>query len=130
MMFKKKELSTESDNENKIIEETEGHKNENDTDTEKVVREWQRDAEQLKILVPDFDLAAAIKNKAFAAALSDGATVFEAYKAISLSPKQEQREEVFQNARSARRGTGGATLNPAKMSSDDFKKYIDNIKNA
>lgn len=130
MMFKKKEFSTENNNENKIIDETEGRKNENDADTEKVVRQWQRDAEQLKILVPDFDLAEAIKNKAFAEALSGGATVFEAYKETSLLPKREHREEIFQNARSARRGTGGATLNPAKMSSDDFKKYIENIKNA
>ena len=98
--------------------------------TEQIVKQWQRDAEQLKLIVPDFSMESAMKSKTFTDALRRGATVFEAYIAMLDTEKpQEKRQEIFQNARSARRGTGGASLNPAKLSSDDFKKYIDNIRN-
>lgn len=133
MMFKKKEFATEADNTNTINEEMEGQKNETGEQSvsrEKLVMQWQRDAQQLKILVPDFDLAEAVKNKEFCAALTSGATVFEAYKAMSEMPKEKPREEIFQNARSARRGTGGTSINPAKLSSREFKKYIENIRNS
>ena len=133
MMFKKKEFATEADRTNKPQmrgEDYEMNDNSNDAETENIVKQWQRDAEQLKLLVPDFSLKTAIKNPLFAEALKKGATVFEAYKETSAAPKPEKREEIFQNARSARRGTGGASVNPAKLSSDEFKKYIENIKNA
>ena len=133
MMFKKKEFATEADNTNKINGEMEGHKNdanEQSVSREELVMQWQRDAQQLKLLVPDFDLAEAVKNKEFSEALTSGATVFEAYKAMAEPPKEKPREEIFQNARSARRGTGGASINPAKLSSSEFKKYIENIRNS
>ena len=133
MMFKKKEFATEADRTNKPQmreEDYEMNDTSNDAETENIVKQWQRDAEQLKLLVPDFSLETAIANPMFAEALKNGATVFEAYKEISGAPKPEKRDEIFQNARSARRGTGGASLNPAKLSSDEFKKYIENIKNA
>lgn len=133
MMFKKKEFADIADNTKELIEEKEGHKTEEPdkgVSREELVKQWQRDAEQLKILVPEFDLAEAVKNKAFSEALTGGATVFEAYKVMTTMPKAQPREEIFQNARSARRGTGGATINPAKLSSSEFKKYIDNIKNS
>lgn len=133
MMFKKKEFAEIADNKNEIITEKEGHKTETaeqNVDSEKLIMQWQRDAEQLKILVPEFDLAEAINNKAFHDAITSGATVFEAYKAMTTPPKSQPREEIFQNARSARKGTGGATVNPAKLSDSEFKKYIENIKNS
>lgn len=132
-MFKKKEFALDADNAKEITKGEEGHKMEDsgkDIDSETIVKEWQRDAEQLKIIVPEFDLAEAIKNKAFADALTNGATVFEAYKAMTTPPKSQPREEIFQNARSARKGTGGAAVNPAKLSDTEFRKYIENIKNS
>ena len=132
-MFKKKEFALDADNAKEITKGEEGHKTEDsgkDIDSETIVKEWQRDAEQLKIIVPEFDLAEAIKNKAFADALTNGATVFEAYKAMTTPPKSQPREEIFQNARSARKGTGGAAVNPAKLSDTEFRKYIENIKNS
>ena len=133
MMFKKKEFATEADNTNEIIKGEEGHKTETadkSVDREKLVMQWQRDAEQLKILVPEFDLAEAVKNRAFHDVLTSGGTVFEAYKAMTTPPKSQPREEIFQNARSARKGTGGAAVNPAKLSDKEFRKYIENIKNS
>lgn len=133
MMFKKKEFALDADNTNKTNEEREERKNGDEDfgdDMERIVEQWQRDSEQLKLIVPDFDLGAVIKNETFKSALLKGATVFEAYKDMSVPQKNGAREEIFQNARSARRGTGGATVNPAKMSGSDFKKYIEKIKNS
>ncbi len=132
-MLKKRELAENAGNTNRTnIGEGEREPiavRENDA-TAELIREWHRDAEQLKLIVADFSLEEAIRNKAFADALRSGATVFEAYKEMLAMPRpQPMREEIFQNARSARRGTGGATVNPAKLSSEEFKKYIDSIRN-
>lgn len=94
-----------------------------------LIKQWLRDAEQLKLLVPEFDLNEATANEAFANALSEGKTVFEAYAATANVPKKVQREEIAQNARSARRGTGTSTHNPAKLSDKDFRAYIEKIRN-
>lgn len=132
-MFKKKEFAIDADNTNEILNGEEGHKTksaEKSVDREQLIMQWQRDAQQLKILVPEFDLAEAVKNKAFYEALTSGATVIEAYKAMTTPPKTQPREEIFQNARSARKGTGGAAVNPAKLSDSEFRKYIENIRNS
>lgn len=126
-MFKKKELA-----ENIGAEEKDGKEVNSSAMTEeereKLILEWQRDAEQLKIIVPEFDLAQAVKDESFKEALINGATVFEAYAKTLKMPKAEPREEIAQNARLPRRGTGTGIINPAKLSSKEFKKYIDNIK--
>ncbi len=94
-----------------------------------LIKQWLRDAEQLKLIVPEFDLNEATANEAFAEALAEGKTVFEAYAQTASVPKKVQREEIAQNARSARRGTGTASHNPAKLSDKDFKAYIEKIRN-
>lgn len=99
-----------------------------DDDRERRIALWQRDAYMLKIIVPDFDFEAALKDERFRAALASGKTVFEAYAGIA-KPAQSQRSEIFQNAQSESRGMGESELNPAKLSSEDFKKYIDRIRN-
>ena len=65
MMFKKKEFATEADRTNKPQmreEDYEMNDTSNDAETENIVKQWQRDAEQLKLLVPDFSLETAIAN--------------------------------------------------------------------
>lgn len=119
-MFKKKELG--ADVPAQEIKDTGG-----DTKA-KVIAQWQRDGEEIKHLVPDFDLNEAIKNKVFYEALSQGKSVFEAYKLTDKTETPEPRREIYQNGQRARRGTGGSVVNPAKMSREDFKKYIENIK--
>ena len=137
MMFKKRDYAADSGigNENIIREEGNNQNKQNEFgeyeqySRDEIVSMWQRDAQQLKVLVPDFDLAEAVKNNIFKNALTSGKTVFEAYRETINEPKREPREEISQNARSARRGTGGTAHNPAKLSSQDFKKYIDSIRN-
>lgn len=135
MMLKKKDVTTAngSEIENRVGGEEMNSENEKRdeavADKDRAVKQWVRDAEQLKILVPEFDLEEAVKQPAFAEALLSGKTVIEAYKELIGLPRNEPREEIAQNARNARRGTGGATQNPAKLSDEDFKKYINNIKN-
>ena len=100
-----------------------------DDERQRRIALWQRDAYMLKIVVPDFDFEAALKDERFTAALASGKTVFEAY-ALIAKPAGAQRSEIFQNAQSESRGMGESELNPAKLSSEDFKKYIDRIRNS
>ena len=99
-----------------------------ESDRERRIALWQRDAYMLKLVIPDFDFESALNDDTFRAELASGKSVFEAYAAIAR-PRQQQRSEIFQNAQSASRGMGESEINPAKLSSEDFKKYIDNIRN-
>lgn len=119
-MFKKKEMGMEMPAQE--IKDTGG-----DTKA-KVIAQWQRDAMELKHLVPEFDLNEAIADPTFYEALAQGKSVFEAYALINKKETPAPRREIYQNGQRARRGTGGSVVNPAKMSSEDFKKYIARIK--
>lgn len=94
-----------------------------------IVEEWQRDAEKLATVVPDFDFRSALGNSAFKSALTSGKNVFEAYAEMTRVPDYSGRSAISQNAQTARRGTGEASANPAKLSSEDFKRYIENRRN-
>ena len=97
-----------------------------------------RDSEQLKLIMPDFDYDKAMENQMFADMIRAGATVFEALSKCVKGPEptaieaeitpRPQREAIYQNAQSSRRGTGKTTFNPSQLSSADFKKYIDAIR--
>ncbi len=118
-MFKKKEMGMDMPAQE--IKDTGGEK-------AKLIAQWQRDGREIKHLVPDFDLNEAIENPEFAEALSQGKSVFEAYALINKKEEmQKPRREIYQNGQHARRGTGGSVVNPAKMSREDFKKYIDGL---
>lgn len=118
-MFKKREMGADVPAEN--IKDTGGEK-------AKLIAQWQRDGKEIKHLVPDFDLNEAVKIPEFAEAISEGKSVFEAYALVNKKETPKPRREIYQNGQHARRGTGGSVVNPAKMSSEDFKKYIENIK--
>lgn len=94
-----------------------------------LIDKWQRDARALKEIVPEFELSEVLRDPNFTDVLRKGGSIVEAYAAISKMPKQPERDAIYQNAHMAQRGTGEATRNPAKLSSQDFKDYIDNIKN-
>lgn len=101
-------------------------------ENERTIRGWQREAAELKTLVPDFNFDAAIQNKTFADAISGGATVAQAYMLMqSKEPKQPEakakRKEIAQNAMTKNKGTGESSVNPATMSDKDFKEYINRI---
>ncbi len=118
-MFKRKDMGADVPAEN--LNSMGGEK-------DKLISQWQRDGEEIKHLVPEFDLAEAIKNPDFANALVEGKSVFEAYGLINKKETPKPRREIYQNGQHARRGTGGSVVNPAKMSSEDFKKYIESIR--
>lgn len=95
----------------------------------RLARMWEEDAAKLSAALPDFDFAAALRNDAFKDALLKTGSVFKAYAAMVRPPYQTARGDIAQNALSPRRGTGESSVNPAKLSSEDFKRYIDNIRN-
>ncbi|MBQ3124982.1 MAG: hypothetical protein IJC09_06150 [Clostridia bacterium] len=99
---------------------------------EKIINGWQRDAEQIKYINPDFNLNEAVKNPVFAKMLGDGKTVFEAYAATNkpAPPKAPARKPILQNGASPGGGTGSRQAsNPANLPSAEFKKYIEECRN-
>ncbi len=102
---------------------------ENDGGAKQLAGRWQEDARNLAAAVPEFDFAAALRNDTFTDALLKTGSVFEAYAAMTRPPYQRERGAIAQNALSPRRGTGESSVNPAKLSSEEFKRYIDGIKN-
>ncbi len=98
---------------------------------EEIINGWQRDAEQIKYINPEFNLREAVKNPAFAKMLGDGKTVFEAYAAVHkpAPPKAPERKPIMQNGASPGGGTGSrAASNPANLPSADFKKFIEECR--
>lgn len=96
------------------------------------VNGWMRDAEQLKLIDPSFDLRSSLANPEFTQALRGGKSLFEAYSSLknsSAASQQPKRTPIAQNGREKRTGTGESSVNPAKMNSADFAAYIDRIKN-
>ncbi|MBQ3427381.1 MAG: hypothetical protein IJH37_09620 [Clostridia bacterium] len=99
-------------------------------DSARVLALWQRDAAMLKLIVPEFDLNTAVKDETFRRVLTSGGSVFEAYAAAVRPGSAAGRDEIFQNAQTRTRGTGDAVVNPAKLSPEEFKKYIEERRNA
>ncbi|MBR0365629.1 MAG: hypothetical protein IJH94_02365, partial [Clostridia bacterium] len=100
-------------------------------DRARLIALWQRDADMLKLIVPEFDLSSAVKNERFRSVLAGGGSVFEAYaEAIKPNAGSVGRDEIFQNAQNRSRGTGEAVVNPAKLSPEEFRKYIEERRNA
>lgn len=102
---------------------------------QRIVETWQRDAQELKNIDPSFDLVTALKDRTFYNNISNGRSVFQAYSAMKSAEKPPQaaapkRRAIMQNARETRTGTGGSTVNPARMKTEDFMNYIDRIKNS
>lgn len=101
-----------------------------------IISQWERDASQLKLIQPEFDFRTELQNNPlFRQLISNGMGVIEAYAASrpepqkEVPPKQAERKPIQQNAQSPDGGTGTNTRNPAKMSTAEFKQYIENIKN-
>ena len=100
-------------------------------DRARLIALWQLDADMLKLIVPEFDLSSAVKNERFRSVLAGGGSVFEAYaEAIKPNAGSVGRDEIFQNAQNRSRGTGEAVVNPAKLSPEEFRKYIEERRNA
>lgn len=92
---------------------------------------WQRESEDLKAIIPDFDFAKAMQNKTFYENIVNGTSVPTAYlaanKAAAPAPKQ-QRRAIPQNGNAKGGSAGKVEANPAAMSDADFARYIEKIK--
>ena len=102
------------------------------SEQERIINGWQRDAREIQYINPEFDLREAVKNPEFARMLGDGKSVFEAYAVVHKPqpPKAPERKPVMQNVASKGGGTGNRQAsNPASLSDEDFKKYIEECRN-
>lgn len=96
---------------------------------DQIIAGWKRGEKTLRTLVPGFELSAAMGDKAFAAALTGGMSVAEAYIAMTESRRKpaQTRREIAQNAQSANKGTGKSQSNPASLPPAEFNAYINRI---
>ena len=91
---------------------------------------WQRESEDLKRVIPDFDFAKAMQDKTFYDNIVNGSSVSTAYLAAN-KPAQEQpkpRRPIAQNGNMKGGRAGKVEANPASMSDADFARYIERIK--
>ena len=98
----------------------------------RIIAEWKRGEAELKELVPDFSLIEAMKNEVFAEAITRGSSVAQAYLMMTHADEKKPasyRREIPQNAQSANKGTGKSRVDPSTMSREEFRQYINNIKN-
>lgn len=99
---------------------------------ERIINGWQRDAQEIKYINPDFNLSEAVKDPVFAKMLGEGKTVFEAYGATHkpAPPKTPARKPILQNGASPGGGTGSRQAsNPANLPSAEFQKFIEECRN-
>lgn len=96
-----------------------------------IQRRWQKESEDLKAVVPDFDLNTALGNKTFYDNLVKGFSVSTAYLAANKAaqsaaakPKRRPIEQVG----AAKSYGGKAEANPETMSDRDFADYINRLK--
>lgn len=92
---------------------------------------WQRESEDLKAIIPDFDFAKAMQNKTFYENIVNGTSIPTAYLAANRADAptvKQQRKAIPQNGNMRGAGAGKVEANPAAMSDADFARYIERIK--
>ena len=105
---------------------------ERDNQIAEIQKRWQRESEDLKAIVPDFDFAKAMQNKAFYENIVNGKSVSTAYLAANkqntAAVPKPQRRAIAQNGNMKGGAAGKVEANPASMSDAEFRKYIDRIQ--
>lgn len=109
----REEQSRQSDEQQKIVE---------------IQSRWQRESEELKAAIPDFDFNKAMTNKTFYESIVKGMSVGTAYLAANKETVKPKRREISQNGSSKGSGVGKVEANPASMSDKDFAEYINRLR--
>lgn len=93
---------------------------------------WKKESEDLKAVVPDFDFAKAMGNKAFYDNVINGMSVGAAYIAVNQAavqqPQQPKRRAIAQNGNAKGASVGKIERNIDAMSDEEFSAYINSLK--
>ena len=103
-----------------------------DKKVEDIRAQWQKDAEAMREIVPDFDFEQAMQNRDFYERIMSGLSIPLAYIAVNYmqaQAPQNKRRTIIQNGQSTANANGSPELNIAGMSDEDFDKYLKKIKN-
>ncbi len=98
----------------------------------KQIREnWQKEAEAVKRVVPQFDFEKAMQNEKFYNLIMSGESIPIAYLAINGEQQESpsKRRIIVQNGQSTSNANGSPEQNIAGMSDEDFAKYLKKLKN-
>lgn len=82
-------------------------------------------AEQIKKIYPDFDLARLLENEEFRKVLEATGNVALAY--IKAGEKKQKKPRIAENGTIPYASTGDVRRSPSDMSDEEFKKYIEKI---
>lgn len=95
-----------------------------------IQQRWQNESAELQKVVPDFDFAKAMANNTFYDSIVNGMSVSNAYLAVNSggAPMNRQRRAIPQNGNMRGSSAGKVEANPAAMTDNDFKRYIERIK--
>ncbi|MCI8404702.1 MAG: hypothetical protein HFE49_07340 [Clostridia bacterium] len=95
-----------------------------------IQQRWQNEANELKKIVPDFNFAKAMANNTFYENIVNGSSVSNAYLAANSAKADggRQRRAIAQNGNMRGSSPGKVEANPATMTDNDFKRYIERIR--
>lgn len=107
-------------------------KQQSDEEAQKIISEWESDAEKLKKFVPSFDLRQALSNDEFKKRLIAGEDVISAY--AQMNPPKEETKEKEAGISEVGRFAASSALSAAqrdmsKAPKKEFDEYIRNIYN-
>ena len=110
-------------------QERESRKSAEDS-AQKVIDEWEADAQKLKEFVPSFDLRQALTNEQFRQRLLSGDNVIKAYRALNPPSQEQPREKVIDEVGRDASGSarGSVERDISQMSDKEFREYIKRIE--
>lgn len=108
---------------------------EQQTRVQEIQQRWAKESEELKAVIPDFDFAKAMGNKAFYDNVINGMSVGAAYLAVNKAaaiqqqPQQQpKRRTIAQNGNARGANIGKVSLNVNSMTDEEFDAYISRLK--
>ena len=94
---------------------------------------WNKESEELKSIIPDFDFEMAMRNRTFYEAVVKGSSISTAYLIANKAQAETQvekpkRKPIRQNGATKNSGIGKVDRNIDAMSDDEFANYIEKLK--
>lgn len=104
---------------------------------DEIKRRWERESDELRSIIPDFDFTTALQNETFRESIRHGKSVATAYiEAQRAKPSEVRkpakpapaRKPIQQNIGAQRTSLGKVERNIDAMSDAEFSAYIDRLK--
>lgn len=115
----------------RLYDEEQQRVSEQQKKTQEFIDRWQRETEDLKTIVPDFDFDKAMNtNSVFRDAVLSGRSIQSAYllSQKAIKPAAKERKNIQQNGAISKSAAPKADFNPVTASDKEFNDYIRGIQ--